>query len=352
MRRAWTSVVVAAVAVLGMVAPAGASSDVVHPRPAPPVVHPRPTPPVGHPRPTPPGPVPHPTPPTPPKPTPPIPPGHPLHLALGDSLAAGQQSVPPVEDYAQTMELWKANGFVALFHAALRERLDCSPGHGPRPSAAHGPHGCRHLGLVNLARPGIPGVAGGVTTATVLEPGDQLDQAVALLEARNGNRSPHDDVRVVTVSVGGNDVTGTAVAACVQTTAQCAPTLEATFAGFAERYDRILATLREGAGPDAEIVTMTLYNPLPYCAAGQAVGSEWVQHAGDVVLEGGDLVPGVTVAQGYNDVLRDVAARYDVTVVETFGLLDADDLVGGADCTHPDGDGHRTLADLFAAAVG
>lgn len=94
---------------------------------------------------------------------------------------------------------------------------------------------------------------------------------------------------------------------------------------------------------------MTLYNPLPYCSAGAAVGVEWVRHAGDVVLEGGELVPGVTVAQGYDDVLRDVAARHDVTVVETFGLLDADDLVGGDDCTHPNGQGHRTIAGLFAA---
>ena len=352
MRRAWTSVVVAAVAVLGVVAPAGASSDVAHPRTAPPVVHPRPTPPVGYPRPTPPGPVPHPTlpaPPAPSEPASPVPPGQPLHLAIGDSLAAGQQSVPPVEDYAATMELWKANGFVALFHAALQERLDCSRGHGPRPSA--GPHGCRKLALVNLSRPGIPNVAGGVTTATVLEPGDQLDQAVALLEARNGNRNAHDDVRVITVSVGGNDFSGIAVQACVLSTVQCAPTLEMTFAGFADRYDAILRALRETAGPDTTILTPALYNPLPYCDAGAAVGVQWVQHAGDVVLEGGDLVPGVTVARGYNDVLRDVAARYDVTVVETFGLLDADDLVGGADCTHPDGRGHRTLAHLFVAAV-
>ena len=102
---------------------------------------------------------------------------------------------------------------------------------------------------MNLSRTGIPGVAAGVTTATVLQPGDQLDQAVALIEERHGTRSPRDDVAVITVSVGGNDVYGPAVQACVPPTGSCVPALQATFAGFEARYDEILATLRESAGP-------------------------------------------------------------------------------------------------------
>lgn|GEM_PF-830688 len=271
--------------------------------------------------------------------------GQPLHVALGDSVPAGQQSVPAVDDFPTTMELWKANGFVARFHAALRQRLDCTPGRG-----RHDGTGCPGLGLVNLARPGIPGGPGGVTTATVLEPGDQLDQAVALIASRHRDRSPRDDVQVVTVSVGGNDLYGPAVQGCVLTTDTCVATLEATFAGFAERYDRILRTLREAAGPDTLILTMTYYNPLPYCFLG-AADPAGAKAAGDVILEGGELAPGVVVPRGFNDVLREVAGRHDVTVVEAFGLLDGDDLVGGTDCTHPDGTGHRTLAKAFTAAL-
>ena len=325
MKRSWTSVVLAAVLAVGgasaaVASPGGASADRVQPRP-----------------------------------------GQPLHVALGDSLAAGQQSVPPVADFATTLQLWKANGVVGRYHETLRQRLDCSPGRGPhagpgperrgshgRPGPRPG-HGCRDLGLVNLARPGIPGGPGGVTTATVLQPGDQLDQAVALIAPRNQDRSRRNDVEVVTVSVGGNDVFGPAVQACVLTTDACVPTLDATFAGFAERYDRILRTLRDAAGPDAVILTTTYYNPLPYCFLGAADPAA-AQRAGDFILEGGELAPGTTMPAGFNDTIREVAARYDVTVADAFGLLGADDFVGGADCTHPDGSGHRALARAFAAA--
>ena len=135
-------------------------------------------------------------------------PGHPVHLVIGDSVPAGQQSVPPAVDFPTTAALWKANGFVAQYHRVLRDELDCSPG---RPHHRPG-RSCHALGLVNLSRTGIPGVAAGVTTATVLQPGDQLDQAVALIEEHNGNRSPRDDVKVITVSIGGNDIYGPAIA--------------------------------------------------------------------------------------------------------------------------------------------
>jgi lysophospholipase L1-like esterase len=281
-------------------------------------------------------------------------PARPLHVAIGDSVPAGQQSVPPAVDFPTTAALWKANGFVARFHAALRHRLDCRPGHGRHLGAAQHPdrhpgRGCRGLELVNLSRTGIPGVAAGVTTATVLEPGDQLDQAVALLDARNQNRSARDDVEVVTVSIGGNDLYGPTIAACVPATTACLATLVATIDGFTVRYDQILRTLREHAGPDTLILGMTYYNPLPYCSLGAAdpVGA---RAFGDFVLEGGDIGLG-SLPLGSNDRLREVAARYDVTVVDTFGLLGADDFVGGSDCVHPDGSGPRAIARAFTAAV-
>ncbi|MBB2924328.1 SGNH/GDSL hydrolase family protein [Cellulomonas cellasea] len=278
-------------------------------------------------------------------------PGRPLHVAIGDSVPAGQQSVPPAVDFPTTAALWKANGFVARFHAVLPRRLDCTPGrgrHGADPD--HRGRGCRGIELVNLSRTGIPGVAGGVTTGTVLGAGDQLDQAVALLDARNHDRSRRNDVEVVTVSVGGNDVYGPAVAACVLvSTPACVPTLETTFAGFVTRYDEVLRTLREHAGPTTLILGMTYYNPLPFCDLG-ATDPARVRLLGDAILEGGELGSAVLPA-GFNDRIREVAARYDVTVVETFGLLGTGDFVGGTDCVHPDGEGHERLARAFAAAL-
>ena len=269
-------------------------------------------------------------------------PGHPVHLVIGDSVPAGQQSVPPAVDFPTTATLWKANGFVAQYHQVLREELACSPGR-PHP---HPGRSCHALELVNLSRTGIPGVAAGVTTATVLQPGDQLDQAVALIEEHNDNRSPRDDVKVITVSIGGNDIYGPAIQACVPPTSSCVPALDATFAGFEARYDQILATLRASAGPGTVILAMTYYNPLPYCALG-AASPDTARVLGDFILEGGDIGLGA-MPLGFNDRLRVVADRYDAIVVDTFETLGTGDFVGGSDCVHPNGDGHRALADVFA----
>lgn len=268
--------------------------------------------------------------------------GHPVHVVIGDSLPAGQQSVPPAVDFPTTAALWKASGFVAQYHQVLRRELACSPGRPHR----HPGKSCHALQLVNLSRTGIPGVAAGVTTATVLQAGDQVDQAVALIEERNSNRSPRDDVEVVTVSIGGNDLYGPAVAACVPPTRACLPALEATFTGFEGRYDQILAALREAAGPGTVILAMTYYNPLPFCALG-AANPAAARALGDFILEGGDIGLGA-MPLGFNDRLRQVADRYGAIVVDTFGTLGDGDFVGGADCVHPDGDGHRALAEVYA----
>ncbi len=64
------------------------------------------------------------------------------------------------------------------------------------------------------------------------------------------------------------------------------------------------------------------------------------------MLEGGNGLPG-----GLNDIIRAVAAATGVTVVETGGLLGADDFVGGTDCLHPDDSGHRKIARAFQRAL-
>jgi lysophospholipase L1-like esterase len=274
-------------------------------------------------------------------------PSRPIYLALGDSLAAGQASFEPTGSVESTVLQWRARGFVAQFHQDLRDALDCRD---DRPGGAQ-QDGCPRLQVVNMSRTGIPGGPGGVTTATMLQPGDQLDRAVALITEQNTDESSRNDVEAVSVTVGGNDVFGPAVAACVVSpdpATTCAPALQATFTGFAARYDQILTELRAAAGDDVVLITTTYFNPLPFCFLGTAdpAGATAV---GNWILEGGTL-PGLgTLETGFNDIIRALSAEHGAVVADTFGTLGAGDFVGGADCLHPNAEGHRKLAEVFAA---
>jgi lysophospholipase L1-like esterase len=251
-------------------------------------------------------------------------------------------------DYWATVAGWQANGYVALFGKYLVQELDCVPGRGP----ATGP-GCRQLQVLNLARSAVPKEVEpptgrpGVTTQIVID--EQLPVAVPLLRSRNHDKNPRNDVPVVTLTVGGNDVFGPIIAACVTANppspAGCSSAIGTAFAGFATNYTKILAQLRPAAGPDAELITMTYYNPLPYCALGAnpAAGP-----FGDWVLEQVVTQPGV--APGFNGLIETISAKYDATVADTFGTLGTGDFVGGADCLHPDPDGHAKVATAFQEA--
>jgi lysophospholipase L1-like esterase len=256
-------------------------------------------------------------------------PGLPVQLALGDSVAAGVGA-------GATEEERRRLGYVGLLHEHLRAGLDCVPAASPRPAV-----GCRQLQLVDLS-------VGGATTTTLID--RQLPAARSLLKARNADASPRNDVEAVTVTIGGNDLFGPVVAACIQTVpsdpALCASTISQVISSAGKNLDRILRTLAKAAGPEAEVVVMTYYNPLPACVLAPFSG------LADVVLEGGS-VPGLPpLAVGFNDVIRGVAAKNDVLVADTYGALSTDDLVGGSDCLHPDASGHAIIADVFAETLG
>jgi lysophospholipase L1-like esterase len=244
----------------------------------------------------------------------------PLQLSLGDSWAFGFGAAVPSE-----------GGYVPRLHDALTEDFNCS-GAGADPAKA----GCRHLRLRSLAM-------GGATTPSMVQ--RQLPQAIPLLESRNGNRNPRDDVELVTLHIGGNDVTGPILAACAGgATPACLQVIEAEFAAYRSDLDGALSTLREAAGDDAPIVIGTYDNPIAACNLAAVPGA--VQLA-DVVLEGGPSVP-----QGLHDVMREVAARYDVRVAEVFGDLAPGDWVGGADCLHPEDSGYAKVTDAFLEVLG
>ena len=260
--------------------------------------------------------------------------GLPVYLALGDSVAVGVQSAQPTGDREATLALWKASGYAAQFADVLRDELDCLPAASPRAAG-----GCRQLQYVNAAVPGA-------TTESFLT--GQLPQATALLADRNQDRNPRNDVEVVTLTLGGNDVFRPVTSACLPDASSpvCLQAIRDALTGFAVNYTRILAELRAAAGPDTVIVTMTYYNPVDACYLGQAPYN--AGPLGDLVLEGDAGL----LAAGFNDIVRAVSGQYGAVVADAYGELDVpEDFVGGRDCLHPDASGHAALAEVFADAL-
>jgi lysophospholipase L1-like esterase len=247
-------------------------------------------------------------------------PERPIQLSLGDSWAAG------AFDRAE-------GGYVNRLYEDLLDRYNCRVN--PQTPA---PAKCDKLELRNISR-------GGATAVDLVAEGGQLAQAVELLRDRNGDRRPTNDVEVVTVTIGGNDVFGPVVAACAGgVTPQCAATVASVFGAFQTNITEILGSLRAAAGADTDIVATAYDNPVPYCYL------SGLAPVATLVLEGG---PGL--AYGLNDITRSVAATYDATVAETFGVLDPADWIldsGTGDCLHPNGGGHEKVKDAFLAALG
>jgi lysophospholipase L1-like esterase len=231
-----------------------------------------------------------------------------VHLALGDSVAAGTGAADPA-----------SGGYVPLLTDLLSDRLGCG-------ADATAP-GCP-LQLENLA-------VAGATTATLLR--DQLPAALARLR-------DDPDVRLVTVTVGGNDVFLPVVTACARAPqdAACDRAVEQALQAVDDGVDRVLSALAGARGPTTTVAVMTYYDPLPACRLAP------LQPLAAQVLEGrGDDRPGL------NDLLRDRAAEHGAVVVETGErLTDRDDFVGDLDCLHPSDRGHERIAEAFSDAVG
>lgn len=263
-------------------------------------------------------------------------PGAPVYVVMGDSVSYGQGA-------AEDPALWPASGFVAQLTERLRAELGCLPA-----ASSEARSFCPRLQLLNVARSAehpVPG-QGGVEVGDVLD--EQLPVVLSLLADRNGNANPRDDVEVVTLTIGGNDVFD-AVLPCLfqqQITGDFRPCLAlaaAATAQFAPQLDLVLGALREAAGPETSIVVLTYYNPFDGCTDPQippALAPALAQF-GAVVTEGTPENP----LGGLNDVIRAVAAHHDVEVADAYGELGSGDY---ADCKHPNLAGHVALTDVFA----
>ena len=236
----------------------------------------------------------------------------PVYLALGDSLAFGTGASAPA-----------TTGSVPRVYEALREQLPCRPGE-------EAP--CPEMQLLNLGE-------NGATTETLLN--TQLPAAIDLLRQRNGDDDTGNDVRVVTIDIGGNDAVAGVFGACAEAvTLACPGAVQETLATIERNLTAILMQLRGAAGPDTEIAVMTYYNGLVGCDYSDVADNA------EMVLNG---VPGVM--PGLNGIIRQVAERAQVTVVETFGKLGPADLVGGPDCLHANDVGYEKIASAFIDTI-
>lgn len=254
-------------------------------------------------------------------------PGLPLQLALGDSWASG------VGDMGESGDV-PEGGYVPDLYETLKADFNCLP-----TDAEEAPDGCKHLQLLNLAK-------GGATTRSMIN--EQFPVAIPLLEARNRNVTT---VEVITLHIGGNDVTGSILAACLGgPTLNCLTTIQAELGQYRTDLTEALSKLRNAAGPNARIVIGTYDNPIPTCQLHAVPGADLL---GDIVLEGGVLIP---ENAGLHDVMRQVAEAQepDVLVASVYGQLRgiAADWVGGNDCLHPDDSGYDKVAKAFEGVLG
>ena len=269
-------------------------------------------------------------------------PTRPIYLALGDSIATGQSSDPPTSDaraYWRAIAAYKRGGYVAPFSKFLRRADNCLPAAAPVET-------CGELQLVSMARSAIPtfdGVDGkdGVTTASLIS--EQLPDAVTLITTRRADKDPTNDVKVVTLTVGGNELFD-----AFRTGDEAA--IGAAIGTFAANFGQILGTLR-AVGPDVEILTMTYFNPLRYCdplPLPDGVTREQVAAQADFILEALPIPLGdLGTASGFNGIIEKISAHFEAVPAETFGALGEGDFF---DCKHPDASGYAKILTAFESA--
>ena len=226
-----------------------------------------------------------------------------VYLALGDSLSEGVGA----SDQEET-------SFVAVVHEALGADVQ----------------------LMNL------GVAGDTSQELIDE---QLDRATDEIATRNSDVNPENDVAVITLEIGGNDLLEIFFDLVLPGTCpnvedgldnpECVQQVRETLDTYGPNLDEILTRLRE-ADPDVPIFLLTLYNPF---SGGVAVLDELIELA----LEGH---PDTPFPEGLHDIVREQAEAHDAHLVEVGPQFEgkAREYIA-RDLIHPNDTGYRVMAD-------
>lgn len=233
-----------------------------------------------------------------------------LYIAMGDSISFGRGADNPATD-----------AFVPLVH--------------------------RHLGsgflLLNLAHSG--------DTSAQIRNNGQLDRALSEIRTRNNDADPDNNVRYITLTVGGNDLlelvftlllTGRCTTlADALNRAECRDPLLAAITGLRENIGALLSSLRQ-ADPNVKVILVTLYDPLSGSLPSAAELAE-------LALEGRANTP---FPAGANDILRQAAQANGVILAEAYPLFNgrADELIA-QDRIHPNNRGHQLIADAVEDAI-
>jgi lysophospholipase L1-like esterase len=254
---------------------------------------------------------------TPPTPSPverePTPdPGAPLYIALGDSLSEGVGASDE-----------ETTGFVPLVHAALGG----------------------NVGLLNLGHSGDD-------SEELIQHG-HLHAAIAEIGGRNGDSDPGNDVVLVTLEIGGNDLLDlyfdlVAPGTCPNVAeslekAVCVDAFRGTLDTYVPNLRDTVQRLRD-ADADLRIVLLTLYNPF----SGSALTA--FEPIGDLALEG---TQGTSFPEGFNDLMRVQAQASGLVLADVYPLFAGKALEYVAlDLIHPNDAGYRVMADAVLAAIG
>ena len=180
-----------------------------------------------------------------------------------------------------------------------------------------------------------------------------LEQAVDEIESRREDDDPDNDVKLVTLEIGGNDLldiyfsrvlTGACLALEGSLAApECVNALRDALDGSSLNLAAAIEALQEAdADGDVQIIVMTLYNPF-------SGGLKTISELADLALEG---KKGTSFPEGLNDIIREEAAKTGVTLVDWYPLFQgkAPEYIA-FDRIHPNDDGYRVMAEAVLDAV-
>lgn len=187
------------------------------------------------------------------------------------------------------------------------------------------------------------GLRGGETSTSMLAPGGQLDRATAEIHSRNSDSDPANDVRLITVDIGGNDfrVLTRSTSPCVVSVVSpdCQAAVAEVIGAFSANYPVILQRIREAAGPDTIIIAMAFYNP--FSGTGQVVDAPGDIVAAQMTAQAKAVATGSSVN----------AVWVDLTAVFTGKAPQLTHIMEDPPNIHPTDAGHAAIATAVSQAL-